>query len=602
MKRKLSLSLCLALSCFMANLAGQEAETTIWNGTLKMGGDSLRLKIEIDEVAGELTGKLTSLDQNNAILPITDIIMDGKTLNFSVPKVGAEFSGAIVKNGMVSEGTFRQGEGQTTLTLSRQDPDSATTTEQVTDPLQDLGNVVSRYVERNLAVGAELLVIEKGKTVFHKSFGLKDREDNTAWENNTLCNIRSMTKPITSTAAQILIDREMLELDVPVATYLDSFNEDVDSKKITVRQVLTHRSGLPLTNLLHPNQYPSLSKQVAAAGENGPQFEPGSKFWYSDIGTDVVGALVEKVSGELLNEFVQREIFEPLGMSNTLYGIDASDSRFSQAASLYLKNTDDWTKFWKPETKPLYPFAWGSQTVYSTTSDYAKFLRMLMNRGRVGDRQLISEEAVDRMLAPVSRMKMLGSDASYPTGFRNLETYYGQMMVTHRVIGKEKEKPVIIGHSGSDGTNAWAWPDKDLIICYFTQSRGGMTPLRIESHIDRLLINAGEDLAEENPKETLREAWVGTLDLGGLKPVMQFRIVDTAAGKTAAYFDSVTEARTGFDATWSIKGKQLHFDVAEIKLTYRGTLNDSRDSAEGTWSQGGRNVPLTLTKQKEDVR
>ncbi len=103
--------------------------------------------------------------------------------------------------------------------------------------------------------------------------------------------------------------------------------------------------------------------------------------------------------------------------------------------------------------------------------------------------------------------------------------------------------------------------------------------------------------AEEESPQTLREAWVGKLKMGIMEPIMQFRIVTTEAGETAAYFDSVTEGRTGFVATWSSDGDQLNFDVASIKLTYRGTLNADGDSAEGTWSQGGRNVPLTLKKQ-----
>jgi CubicO group peptidase (beta-lactamase class C family) len=685
------------------------------------------------------------------------------------------------------------------------------------ESLQDLGKVVQQYIGKNQAIGAELLVIHGDQTLYHESFGFSDREEKRQWENDTLCNIRSMTKPITSAAAQILIDRNLLELDVPVAKYLESFNEDEDSKLITVRQVLTHRSGLPLTNVMNPYQYSSLSEQVAAAGERGPQFEPGSKFWYSDLGTDVVGALVEKVSGEPLHEFVKREIFDPLGMTNTFYGIDASDERFSRIASLYLRGAAGWTRYWRPEKKPFYPFAWGSQTVYSTTTDYAKLLKMLMNHGRDGERQLLSTVAVDRMLEPVSRMKMLGSDAAYPTGFEDLEAFYGQMMVTHHVIGKEKGQPVVIGHSGSDGTNAWAWPAQDLVILYFTQSRGGPTALRIERPIDRLVIHRGKELVTEEapeqlrpylgtfianydnfdneefivrakngklvldvpsqmafklnepddqgfwafaiaptqikatfdrnekhevvglklhkagqvyevprkgtaranelagsnedqpfnaktdfkvttwkgtldtgrtqlrleiaiaeiegkltgeltsldqnntkmtmsevkmdgdtlsfsipkanvkfngilanndkvaegtfsqngkelpltlsksdsktitqkvkPTEKLQEAWVGKLDMGSIQPVMQFRIVTLESGETSAYFDSVTEGRTGFQATWSIAGDSLNFDVVEIKLKYRGTLNQKQDTAEGTWSQGGRDVPLTLKKQ-----
>jgi hypothetical protein len=102
---------------------------------------------------------------------------------------------------------------------------------------------------------------------------------------------------------------------------------------------------------------------------------------------------------------------------------------------------------------------------------------------------------------------------------------------------------------------------------------------------------------QEKSSEKLTAAWVGKLNMGVVKPVMQFRVVTTRSGKTVAYFDSVTEGRTGFEATWSIKNEELTFEVAEIKLKYVGTLNKAGDMAEGTWSQGGRELPLTLKKQ-----
>lgn len=681
--------------------------------------------------------------------------------------------------------------------------------------LSKLGAVVEKYVERNQALGGELLVIQDGKSLFHQSYGFSNREDDIRWENDSICNIRSMTKPITSAAAQILIDQNKLSLDEPVAKYLSSFDND-KSRAITVRQVLTHRSGLPVTSLTGPYQYSSLSEQVAAAGEKGPEFEPGSKFWYSDTGTDVVGALVAKVSEEPLHQFVKREILDPLEMTNSFYGIDADDPRFPTVNSAYMKGyKGKWVRFWRPSGKPLYPFAWGSQTIYSTTSDYAKFLTMLMNEGKYGDKQVLSERAVKRMLAPVSRAKMMGMDAEMPTGFRDVETYYGQMMISYRNSDSADVEPEIIGHSGSDGTIGWAWPDRNLVILYFTQSRGGLTPLRIEEEIDRFVLYPGADAStaeipeefqpyvgtfvanfgdfnneemtvkvksgklildvpsqlpfeliepdgsseveewafavapgqikvtfqrneegqvvgltlhksgranfvprkgmepkqdqeidtkktgtattwkgtldagvqklrleieivrdgekrtgqltsvdqnntkvditdivddgkklsfsvpqagakfsgkinekgdvavgtftqggqdfpltltgkesekkvpEARPEGKLKEAWVGELDLGGVSPVMQFRLVELESGETVVFFDSVTEGRTGFEGSWSIEEKELIFDVPSIRLTYRGTLNEMGDVAEGIWSQGGREFPLTLKRQEK---
>ena len=95
--------------------------------------------------------------------------------------------------------------------------------------------------------------------------------------------------------------------------------------------------------------------------------------------------------------------------------------------------------------------------------------------------------------------------------------------------------------------------------------------------------------AKEIPKYKLKEAWVGKVDMGLMNPVMQFRIVTTESGETGAFFDSVTEGRTDFEATWSIEDDTLKFDVEKIKLRYRGTLNENRDTArrnlESGWTQ-----------------
>lgn len=357
--------------------------------------------------------------------------------------------------------------------------------------LQMLSSEVARYVDQDLTVGAELLVIQADKVLLHESFGYSDRDSEKTWKNNTVCNIRSMTKTFTSAAAQILIDRGGLKLDAPVKDYLPSFDTE-GTRAITVQQVLTHRSGLPLTILQSPRQFSTLSEQVAASAQAELQFEPGTKFWYSDAGSDVVAALVEKVSGETIDQFIQRELLTPLGMEDTFYGIDAKHPQFQDIATLYLGGPKSWSPFWKAGEDTFYPFAWGSQTLYSTPYDYTKFLGMLLKRGRIDDRNVLSAAAIGRMIAPTSRMTGVGTEKPMPTGYKGLQTYYGQMLVTYRTDAKA---PVVaFGHSGSDGTIAWAWPSHDLIIAYFTQSRGGLAPLRMEAAIDRILFHGAADI------------------------------------------------------------------------------------------------------------
>jgi CubicO group peptidase (beta-lactamase class C family) len=266
--------------------------------------------------------------------------------------------------------------------------------------------------------------------------------------------------------------------------------------------LLTHTSGLPLTVITERiDQFENLFAQANAAGEAGPEFPTGSKFWYSDAGSDVLGAIVEVVSGTPLNEFWEKELFEPLGMNDTFVALDAADPRFARIASLYIGSPGEWTRYWTAaDGKPFYPFAWGSQTAHGTAIDYAKFLAMWMDGGQAGAAQILSREAIARTLEPVSPMKMLGSDERFPTDFDALEMYYGRLAQVYVPKGNPESKPVIIGHSGSDGTMAWAWPEEDLMILYFTQSRGGSSVLRMEEEIERLFF-ADQIVAEEGAEE-----------------------------------------------------------------------------------------------------
>jgi CubicO group peptidase (beta-lactamase class C family) len=356
---------------------------------------------------------------------------------------------------------------------------------------------VAAYVKNGASVGAELLIVKNRKTVLHEAYGDRDREDKRPMERNTIFNIRSMTKPLTGAAVQILVDEGKLRLDDPVAKYLPGFDND-KSRAITVKQLLEHRSGLPLTVITTAiNQYPDLQAQARAAGEKGPQYKPGERFWYSDAGSDTAAAVVEKVSGQTIDRFVTDWLLKPLGMADSFYPSKSDDPRKARLASLYIGSPGNWNRFWKPGGNPMYPFAWGSQTLYSTPADYARFVAMWVDGGKAGGRQILSKDAMKRVLTPVSPMLMLGADAPYPTGFDGLKPYYGEMAEVYSAgDSPATAKPVVIGHSGSDGTAAWAFPADDLIICYFTQSRGSPTVIRLETVIDRELLQRGKPQAK----------------------------------------------------------------------------------------------------------
>jgi len=368
---------------------------------------------------------------------------------------------------------------------------------------------VEEYVKNGTIVGGELLIIKNRKTILHEVYGERDREGKRAMERGTIFNIRSMTKPLTGVAVQMLVDEGKLSLDDPVAKYLPGFDND-KSKAISIKQLLQHRSGLPLTIFtFRIDAYSDLQAQTKAIGEKGPQSKPGEKFWYSDAGSDAAAAVVEKISGTTIDRFVVERILQPLGMTDSFYlskaDSKAKDPRKARLASLYFGSPGNWMRLWTPTGAPLYPFAWGSQTLYSTTADYARFLALWMDGGLVGGKRLLSDEAISRILTPASPMKSLGSDKPYPCGFFGLKPHYGQMSMLY-APGESPTRTEVrgFGHGGSDGTGAWAFPAEDLIVCYFTQSRGQASTIRLETTIqDALLPHKGSENAPDEMKPLL---------------------------------------------------------------------------------------------------
>jgi len=383
--------------------------------------------------------------------------------------------------------------------------------------LNRLTEEIGWYFRQNIIVGGELLVIKNRRTILHEVIGWKDKEAREHIERNTIFNVRSMSKPLTGTAIQILIDEGRLRLDDRAADYIPGFDNDA-SRSITVEQLLTHRSGLPLTILWTMQDFqshPDLLSIANETGRQGPEFTPGDKFWYSDAGSEVLGAIVEVISGQRLDEFITERLLEPIGMNSSFsYAPRSGDEDlWERVASLYVGQIGSWTRFWTPDDAPFYHFALGSQSLYSTPMDYARFLAMWMDKGIIQNGQrLLSEEAVTRVLTPVSEMMSLGSDTRGTTGFPSMHLYYGQMAVLYATDESlANREAVVIGHSGSDGTWAWAWPDLDLMVLFFTQSRGQASGMTLETRIDQALV--GELIPRDVPDEY--RPYVGTYTIDG---------------------------------------------------------------------------------------
>jgi CubicO group peptidase (beta-lactamase class C family) len=261
--------------------------------------------------------------------------------------------------------------------------------------LQKLLDEVRGFVKEDDIVGGELLVIKNRRTVLHEAVGLSDTEKKKPLRPDTIYCIRSMTKPLIGAAVQILITEGRLSLDDKAARYLPSFDNE-KSRDITVGQLLTHISGLRNSPSQGTNgeELASLREAVDQAGKDGPVFRPGRGYLYSGAGSDTLGAIVSVITGMPAEAFITQRILEPLAMNDTFPLVSAAGDKLSRFTRAYRKFIGHWIPFWSPGWKPLFSHFQPSQSMYSTTADYARFLARYLDGGRVGGKLLLSEAAV----------------------------------------------------------------------------------------------------------------------------------------------------------------------------------------------------------------
>jgi len=290
---------------------------------------------------------------------------------------------------------------------------------------QRLGRIQSA-IEQEVAAGryagAIWLIARNGKIVDWRALGARDREVKLPMEKDTIVRIYSMSKVIASVAAMILVEEGRLRLDDEVGTYLPAFEkmqvwkggtverpELVPAERpITIKQLLTHTSGLiygfgdsPLDKIYQeadPYAANSMAAFVDKAAALPLAFQPGERYAYG-FGIDVIGAVVEKVSGQPFDQFVRTRITEPLGMRDT--GFDLPADRFGRIARIYRRENGTLVPvepFATVEAAPGKGFAAGGAGMFSTAADYARFGQMLLNGGELDGVRLLGRKTVELMM------------------------------------------------------------------------------------------------------------------------------------------------------------------------------------------------------------
>jgi CubicO group peptidase (beta-lactamase class C family) len=322
--------------------------------------------------------------------------------------------------------------------------------------LDFLTNKVNEWFENKDIVGAVIMVIKDKKPVLHQAIGWRDREREKPMELDTICRMRSMTKPFVGTSILMLAEQKKLSLSDKVSKYI-SYYDNEKCREITVEHLITHTGGFEQPGYpKNPAAYRDLEELVKTIGEVGPTMIPGKQYSYSDAGSSSLAHLISVIAEMPAEDYIQKNIFDKLNMKDTSCNSFRDDPRRLRVSCTYRLMSGIFWKYWDNSMNQAAPYFRGSGGIYSTTEDYAKFLAMWMDKGIAGGTRFLNPETIEMALTR-SPQTSKGNDGY---GY-HWEIYDAELGA--------------FGHRGSDGTLAIAVPKDDLMLLYFTQSRGNQT-------------------------------------------------------------------------------------------------------------------------------
>jgi CubicO group peptidase (beta-lactamase class C family) len=357
-----------------------------------------------------------------------------------------------------------------------------------------LDAAMQKAVDSGELPGAVVLIARDGRLVYAKSFGWQDRARNIPMSNDSIFRLYSMTKPVVSVAAMMLVEEGKLGLQEPVSKYIPEFKDmkvgveskDADGKpvltlvdakrQITVQDLLRHTSGLTYGVLGAPNAVKKLYNDAeifsqkwvladfARALARLPlQFQPGTTWEYGHS-TDVLGRVVEVAGGQTLDAFLARRIFEPLGMVDTAFQVPPEkQGRLAQPMpDVYSGKTPELIDFGKPQT-----FFAGGHGLVSTAGDYLRFAQMLANGGELDGARILGP----RMLQYMTSNNLNPQIDRGPTYLPGPGYGFGLGFATRTDRG-QSEWPGSPGDyywAGYAGTYFWVDPEEELVPILMTQ-------------------------------------------------------------------------------------------------------------------------------------
>ncbi len=371
------------------------------------------------------------------------------------------------------------------------------------EPIEDAFSVIDELartgIEQGKMPGCVVVVGRHDEVLFRRAYGAQAvQPERIAMQLDTVFDLASLTKAVaTSTSVAVLVDRGKIDLDAPAAKYVPELKK---LPAFTVRQLLLHTSGLPAATPMS-DWTTDRAFVIRRIGELTLKAQPGERFLYSDVGFVVLEEIVRRVSGAELPDFARREVFEPLGMSETTFRppepLRARAAPTEQRDGAWMKGDVHDPRAWA-----LGGVA-GHAGLFSTADDLARFARAMLQRGALDGHRLFSEKTFEAFVTRRDTSK----------GGRALGWDVDSTFATHR-------SPLLsaraFGHGGFTGTAMWIDPESDFFVVFLSNrvhpdGKGAVNPLVAEiatAAVRATSVETGIDVLRAEGFERLRGAHV----------------------------------------------------------------------------------------------
>lgn len=362
--------------------------------------------------------------------------------------------------------------------------------------LSMIDSLVNDYVKKDWVKGVVTIVVKDNQLVQYKGYGYLDADTKQPMPNDAIFRIMSQTKAITSVGIMMLYEKGKFYLDEPIADFIPEFKNPVVLDKynaadttyttvpakrdITFRDLLTHTSGIDyaaigsneMNAIYAKNGIPSGLGMMKVGLLDGMKmlaklplkFQPGEK-WQYGLNTDLLGCLIEVISGMNLEDYLRKNIFDPLGMNDTYFNLP--QSKANRLAAVYTEDDNHkiikWSHTFR-DIDPDYPilkktYFSGGAGLSSTAYDYAIFLQMLLNKGKYNGKQLLAPRTVELMTSGQLNAGMFGDD-NFGLGFS---------ITSDKSAARNSRNAGSFSWGGYYGTTYWADPKEHLVCLIMTQ-------------------------------------------------------------------------------------------------------------------------------------